>query len=101
MEVLLKGVQCSEDAVMAYKAGMNGAVLSNHGGRQLDTCRPGIEMLLEVAEALKEAGCKKGEFSLFVEICFKDLSDAYAQCEFTASDHAAVYHETVSDTYNM
>merc|ERR1719462_575234 len=30
---------------MAYKAGLQGCVLSNHGGRQLDTCRSGIEEL--------------------------------------------------------
>jgi len=67
MKVLLKGVQCAEDAVMAYKAGLAGCVLSNHGGRQLDTCRPGIEVLPEVMAALKEAGCKKGDFSVFVD----------------------------------
>eukprot|EP00442_Polarella_glacialis_P010295 CAMPEP_0115108546 /NCGR_PEP_ID=MMETSP0227-20121206/38072_1 /TAXON_ID=89957 /ORGANISM="Polarella glacialis, Strain CCMP 1383" /LENGTH=515 /DNA_ID=CAMNT_0002506869 /DNA_START=106 /DNA_END=1653 /DNA_ORIENTATION=+ len=67
MKVLLKGVQCGEDAVLAYKAGLAGAVLSNHGGRQLDTCRPGIEVLPEVMEALREAGCKPGEFSVFVD----------------------------------
>jgi len=67
MKVLLKGVQCAEDAVMAYKAGLNGCVLSNHGGRQLDTCRPGIEVLPEVTEALREAGVRKGEFEVFVD----------------------------------
>merc|ERR1711972_871994 len=67
MKVLLKGVQCGEDAVMAYKAGLNGCVLSNHGGRQLDTCRSGIEVLPEVMEALKEAGCKKDDFAVFVD----------------------------------
>merc|ERR1712064_62660 len=65
MKILLKGVQCNEDAVMAYKAGLQGCVLSNHGGRQLDTCRPGIEVLPEVVQALREAGCKKGEFDIF------------------------------------
>merc|ERR1711959_681693 len=34
MKVLLKGVQCAEDAVRAYKEGLAGCVLSNHGGRQ-------------------------------------------------------------------
>merc|ERR1712187_392289 len=67
MKILLKGVQCNEDAVMAYKAGLNGCVLSNHGGRQLDTCRPGIEVLPEVVEALREAGAKKGDFNVFVD----------------------------------
>merc|ERR1719203_909342 len=67
MKVLLKGVQCAEDAVKAYKAGLQGVVLSNHGGRQLDTCRPGIEVLPEVIEALKAAGAKKEDFSVFVD----------------------------------
>jgi len=67
MKVLLKGVQCAEDAVMAYKAGLAGCVLSNHGGRQLDTCRPGVEVLPEVMEALREAGASREDFSVFVD----------------------------------
>jgi L-lactate dehydrogenase (cytochrome) len=67
MKVLLKGVQCGEDAVAAYKAGLAGCVLSNHGGRQLDTCRPGIEVLPEVMEALKEAGATKQDFAVFID----------------------------------
>jgi len=67
MKVLLKGVQCGEDAVMAYKAGLAGCVLSNHGGRQLDTCRPGVEVLPEVMEALQKAGYKKENFSVFID----------------------------------
>lgn len=35
MKVVLKGVQTWEDAVMAAEAGLDGVVLSNHGGRQL------------------------------------------------------------------
>ena len=67
MKVLLKGVQCGEDAVQAFKAGLSGCVLSNHGGRQLDTCRPGIEVLPEVMEALKEAGATKENFAVFID----------------------------------
>jgi len=67
MKVLLKGIQCGEDAVMAYKAGLAGCVLSNHGGRQLDTCRPGIEVLPEVMDALKEAGATKEDFAVFID----------------------------------
>jgi L-lactate dehydrogenase (cytochrome) len=67
MKVLLKGVQCAEDAVRAYNEGLNGCVLSNHGGRQLDTCRPGIEVLPEVMEALKEAGATKESFAVMVD----------------------------------
>lgn len=54
MPIILKGVQCWEDALEAYDRGLNGVVLSNHGGRQLDFARSGIEVLVEVAAKLKE-----------------------------------------------
>jgi len=67
MKILLKGVQTGEDAVHAFNLGLNGCVLSNHGGRQMDTCRPGIEVLPEVMEALKHVGATKEVFSVFVK----------------------------------
>ncbi|ODQ52508.1 hypothetical protein SAICODRAFT_93394 [Saitoella complicata NRRL Y-17804] len=54
MPILLKGVQCAEDAIMAVEAGVDGVVLSNHGGRQLEYARPAIEVLVEVRQALLE-----------------------------------------------
>ena len=36
--------------------GVAGIVVSNHGGRQLDCARSGIEMLCEVCDALRAAG---------------------------------------------
>merc|ERR1711904_678901 len=45
MPILLKGVQCAEDAILAVEHGMDGIVCSNHGGRQIDTCRSGVEVL--------------------------------------------------------
>eukprot|EP00658_Telonema_sp_P-2_P014536 TRINITY_DN15523_c0_g1_i1.p1 TRINITY_DN15523_c0_g1~~TRINITY_DN15523_c0_g1_i1.p1 ORF type:complete len:493 (+),score=121.48 TRINITY_DN15523_c0_g1_i1:169-1647(+) len=56
MPVILKGVQTAEDALLAVRAGVDGIVLSNHGGRQLDTSRSGIEILVEVMAALRDAG---------------------------------------------
>jgi len=67
MKILLKGVQTGQDAVRAFKLGLHGCVLSNHGGRQLDTCRPGIEVLPEVMEALTVAGATKEAFAVFVD----------------------------------
>lgn len=55
LPLILKGVQCGEDAVMAAKCGCHAIILSNHGGRNLDTSRSGIEVLPEVVDALKEA----------------------------------------------
>ncbi|CAG8607543.1 17667_t:CDS:1 [Cetraspora pellucida] len=56
MPIVLKGIQTLEDAVLAVKYGCDGIVLSNHGGRQLDFARSGIEILPEVVEGLKKKG---------------------------------------------
>jgi len=37
LPLVIKGIQCVEDAVLAYKHKVNGIVLSNHGGRSQDT----------------------------------------------------------------
>ncbi|KAF3385906.1 Cytochrome b2 [Talaromyces pinophilus] len=56
MPIILKGVQCVEDVLRAVEAGVQGVVLSNHGGRQLDFARSGIEILAEVMPILRERG---------------------------------------------
>jgi L-lactate dehydrogenase (cytochrome) len=56
MPIILKGVQRVEDVLRAIDAGVHGVVLSNHGGRQLDTARSGIEILAEVMPVLKQQG---------------------------------------------
>ena len=54
MPIILKGVQCWEDAIEAYDRGCAGVVLSNHGGRQLEFSRSGIEVLAEVVDHFKK-----------------------------------------------
>lgn len=54
MPILLKGVQRVEDVIRAIETGVQGVVLSNHGGRQLDFARSGIEVLAEVMPVLRE-----------------------------------------------
>jgi len=56
MPIILKGVQRAEDALKAVEYGLQGIVLSNHGGRQLDYARSGIEVLVEVMDALRKKG---------------------------------------------
>lgn len=53
LPIILKGIQCGEDAVIAAQLGVSGIVVSNHGGRQLDFARSGIEALVEVMEHLR------------------------------------------------
>jgi L-lactate dehydrogenase (cytochrome) len=46
--IVLKGVQSVEDAVLAHAHGVDGIVVSNHGGRSLDTAQAPILTLLEI-----------------------------------------------------
>ncbi|KAH7318763.1 FMN-dependent dehydrogenase-domain-containing protein [Stachybotrys elegans] len=48
LPIVLKGVQTCEDAMMARDAGVDGIVISNHGGRSLDTAPSTILVLLEI-----------------------------------------------------
>ncbi len=50
--IVVKGVQCKEDAVKLAKIGVQGIVLSNHGGRQLNRGTVPLEILPEVVAAV-------------------------------------------------
>ena len=50
--VLVKGVQSVADAVIARDRGLDGIVLSNHGGRQLDSAPGIVDLVAPVAEAV-------------------------------------------------
>ncbi|KAH9260195.1 hypothetical protein BASA81_001364 [Batrachochytrium salamandrivorans] len=54
MPIVLKGVQCVEDALTAFQLGLAGVVLSNHGGRQIDSARSGLEVLAELMPVLRQ-----------------------------------------------
>jgi 4-hydroxymandelate oxidase len=52
LPILLKGVLHPEDARLALRHGVDGLLLSNHGGRQLDTVPATIELLPEMVDAV-------------------------------------------------
>jgi 4-hydroxymandelate oxidase len=52
LPVLVKGILTGEDAVLATEAGVEGIVVSNHGGRQLDGVAASLDALPEVVEAV-------------------------------------------------
>eukprot|EP00501_MAST-03F_sp_TOSAG23-6_P002141 GSMAST32.ASY1.ANO1.2239.1 assembled CDS len=66
MKIVIKGVQTGLDAVQAAKAGCHAIILSNHGGRNLDSSRSGIEVLPEVMRDLRAAGLDKS-IDVFVD----------------------------------
>ena len=50
--LIVKGVMAAEDAKRALDYGVNGIVVSNHGGRQLDGLPATVEVLPEIAKAV-------------------------------------------------
>lgn len=52
VRLLLKGILRAEDAERAMNAGCDGIIVSNHGGRSLDTVPATIDMLPEIAERI-------------------------------------------------
>ena len=67
LPLLVKGILTAEDAALAVEAGVEGIVVSNHGGRQLDGAPASLDALPEVVEAagdraevLLDSGIRRG-----------------------------------------
>jgi len=54
LPIVLKGVMTAEDAKLAMDHRLDGVLLSNHGGRNLDTSPPAILLLLELQKNCPE-----------------------------------------------
>ncbi|MBV8999512.1 MAG: lactate 2-monooxygenase [Solirubrobacterales bacterium] len=53
LPILLKGILHPDDAARAVSEGMNGVIVSNHGGRQVDGSIASLEALPAVVEAVE------------------------------------------------
>ena len=71
MKLVIKGLDTREDAKMAVDRGADGIVVSNHGGRVMETLRPTIYCLPEVLDAVG------GRIPVFVDGGFRRGSDVY------------------------
>lgn len=68
--IVLKGVQTAEDAARAAELGVDGVLLSNHGGRQMHDATDALSTLLEIRtyypevlrklEVFVDGGCRDG-----------------------------------------
>jgi len=88
--IVVKGVLDPADARDAVKAGAQGLVVSNHGGRQLDGVRSSISALPKIADAVgddlelyMDGGVRSGldvlkALSLGAKACFLGRAWAYA-----------------------
>ncbi|KAI1431448.1 FMN-dependent dehydrogenase [Xylaria sp. CBS 124048] len=66
MPIILKGVQRVEDVLKAIEVGVQGVVLSNHGGRQLEFARSGVEVLAETMPVLRSMGLEN-RIEIFID----------------------------------
>jgi len=53
LPIILKGIVRGDDAARAVDTGVAGIIVSNHGGRQLDTAIPTVRALPDVVDAVK------------------------------------------------
>ncbi|KAK4902257.1 hypothetical protein LTR27_001160 [Elasticomyces elasticus] len=70
--IILKGVQCAEDAKLAVEYGCQGILLSNHGGRQMHTAPSALMTLCEIRTYAPEALAK---LEVFVDGGLRDGAD--------------------------
>jgi 4-hydroxymandelate oxidase len=75
MKIVLKGILAHEDATLAVENGMDGIIVSNHGGRSEDSGRSTIDALPEIVAAVK------GRMPVLVDSGFRRGTDiAKALC---------------------
>jgi isopentenyl diphosphate isomerase/L-lactate dehydrogenase-like FMN-dependent dehydrogenase len=55
LPLLVKGVLTADDARLALQHGMDGVIVSNHGGRQVDGAVAALDAFVEVRDALPDA----------------------------------------------
>lgn len=80
--LVLKGIMRKEDALHAKQLGIDGLIISNHGGRQLDSSCSPLTVLPEIAEACQ------GQITLMIDSGFRRGTDVLkalalgAECVF-------------------
>lgn len=72
LPLILKGITCAADAVLAMEHGIDGIMLSNHGGRNLDFAPPSILLLLEMHRVCPEVF---GRMEVYVDGGFRRGGD--------------------------
>jgi 4-hydroxymandelate oxidase len=69
MKLLLKGIDTGEDAKLAREHGVDGVIVSNHGGRATETGRGTLDILPEVVDAVG------GQIPVFIDGGFRRGTD--------------------------
>jgi (S)-2-hydroxy-acid oxidase len=79
MRLVIKGIETAEDAALALANGVDGIIVSNHGGRSLDSARATIDSLREVVAEVD------GRIPVLVDGGFRRGSDIFKAIALGAS----------------
>jgi isopentenyl diphosphate isomerase/L-lactate dehydrogenase-like FMN-dependent dehydrogenase len=79
LPIVLKGIMHPEDAIHAIDAGMDGIIVSNHGGRQVEGARSSLEALADIAVAVR------GQIPLLFDSGIRRAADAFKAIALGAS----------------
>lgn len=89
-KLVIKGIMAPEDALLAIEHGADGIVVSNHGGRQMDSVSSTIRVLPRIADAVQgriavlfDSGVRRGQdvlkaLALGADACLLGRAYAYA-----------------------
>ena len=71
LPIYLKGILRADDALKAASIGVDGIIVSNHGGRQIDGAIASVEALREILDVVK------GKLDVWIDSGIRNGSDAY------------------------
>lgn len=71
LPIYLKGVLRTDDALKAISIGVDGIIISNHGGRQIDGAISSVEALVHISPAVKN------KIDLWIDSGIRTGSDVY------------------------
>ncbi len=77
--MLIKGILTGEDALLSVENGVDGIIVSNHGGRTLDCVPSSLEVLPEIVEAVN------GRIPVLIDSGFRHGSDVLKALALGAS----------------
>ncbi|KAI6186751.1 Beta-2 adrenergic receptor [Aphelenchoides besseyi] len=78
LPVIVKGIMRADDAIESIKHGAAGLIVSNHGGRQIDSAPSTIEVLPEIAKAVN------GQVPLIMDGGVRSGNDVFKALAFGA-----------------
>ena len=90
VELILKGIQCFEDVLIVindvyHRNNIDGIIISNHGGRQLDFARSSLEILQEINVKIGTNICDKYGIKLYIDGGIMNGYDIFKALAFGAN----------------